>query len=71
MTRSACLLALLAAFAISCGCDSQTTTTTSSPATPVANPANEGSLVKGKGGMLIKKGPQGPKALGPIKLKSD
>jgi hypothetical protein len=72
MTRSACVLVLFAAFTLSSGCDSQTATTTPSQSMSTADSVNDGTkLVKGNGGMMIKKGPNRPKALPPIKFKSD
>jgi hypothetical protein len=72
MTRSACLLTLLLASAVAPGCDSQTAASKPSPLTPTARSANHGTkLVKIRGGMKIKKGPDVPKAMPPIKFKSN
>lgn len=72
MTRSVLLLMVFAAFSLTAGCDSQTPTTTPAGSTPTSETAKpETKLVKGKGGMLIKKGPDDMKPLPPMKFKNN
>jgi hypothetical protein len=71
MTRSVCLLTLSLACALSFGCDSQTASKRG-PVPTTANSANDGTpRVKDKSGMKIKKGPDVPKAMPPMRIRSD